>query len=94
MLLLKRGGETIYNGPLGFQSADMISYFEAIPGRSAAIKSHTVRHSSRHLDSPCNLPDHCMVQRGLAATSSSSDYGMSVLQPVLSEPYNGISPMQ
>ncbi len=32
MLLLKRGGETIFNGPLGFQSQSMISYFESIPG--------------------------------------------------------------
>jgi hypothetical protein len=32
MLLLKRGGEVIYNGPLGFQSRSMVSYFEAIPG--------------------------------------------------------------
>ena len=32
MLLLKRGGETIFNGPLGFQSRNMISYFESIPG--------------------------------------------------------------
>ncbi len=32
MLLLKRGGEVIYAGPLGFQSADMIAYFGAIPG--------------------------------------------------------------
>ena len=32
MLLLKRGGETIFNGPLGFQSQNMISYFESIPG--------------------------------------------------------------
>ena len=34
MLLLKRGGEVIYNGPLGFQSRDMISYFESIPGEA------------------------------------------------------------
>ena len=32
MLLLKRGGETIFNGPLGYQSQNMISYFESIPG--------------------------------------------------------------
>lgn len=32
MLLLKRGGEVIYNGPLGFQSQSMVAYFEAIPG--------------------------------------------------------------
>ena len=35
MLLLKRGGCVIYNGPLGFQSADMIAYFCAIPGVEA-----------------------------------------------------------
>lgn len=32
MLLLKRGGSMIYNGPLGPQSAAMISYFSAIKG--------------------------------------------------------------
>ena len=28
LLLLKRGGYVIYQGPLGYQSADMTSYFE------------------------------------------------------------------
>ncbi len=37
MLLLKRGGEVIYNGPLGFQSRDMISYFESIPGEAGTV---------------------------------------------------------
>ena len=37
MLLLKRGGETIFNGPLGFQSQSMISYFESIPGVTPTI---------------------------------------------------------
>lgn len=32
LLLLKRGGSVIYNGPLGRQSAAMISYFSAIDG--------------------------------------------------------------
>lgn len=32
MLLLKRGGSVIYNGPLGRQSAAMISYFSGIRG--------------------------------------------------------------
>ena len=31
LLLLKRGGRTIYAGSLGKLSADLISYFEAIP---------------------------------------------------------------
>ena len=35
MLLLKRGGSVIYNGPLGHQSANMIAYFGAIPGVDA-----------------------------------------------------------
>jgi inactivated superfamily I helicase len=30
--LLKRGGRTIYAGPTGHESAELISYFEAIPG--------------------------------------------------------------
>ena len=30
--LLKRGGKTIYAGPTGMESAELISYFEAIPG--------------------------------------------------------------
>ncbi|CAM6091822.1 unnamed protein product [Calypogeia fissa] len=32
LLLLKRGGETIYAGPLGRRSKHLIKYFEAIPG--------------------------------------------------------------
>ena len=32
MLLLKRGGQVIYNGPLGFQSRAMVGYFSAIAG--------------------------------------------------------------
>ncbi|KAL2653873.1 hypothetical protein R1flu_022001 [Riccia fluitans] len=32
LLLLKRGGRTIYAGPLGHQSQKLIEYFEAIPG--------------------------------------------------------------
>ncbi len=30
--LLKRGGKTIYAGPTGTESHELISYFEAIPG--------------------------------------------------------------
>lgn len=30
--LLKRGGRTLYAGPTGTESAELISYFEAIPG--------------------------------------------------------------
>ena len=80
MLLLKRGGETIYNGPLGFQSADMISYFEAIPGRSAAIKGHTVWHSSQHSDFRCILPDHCTVQEGACCSQSPLGYTVASAQ--------------
>lgn len=32
LLLLKRGGETIYAGPLGKESCDLVAYFESIPG--------------------------------------------------------------
>ncbi|KAJ4825747.1 hypothetical protein Tsubulata_042317 [Turnera subulata] len=32
LLLMKRGGELIYSGPLGQNSQEMIQYFEAIPG--------------------------------------------------------------
>ncbi|TMW58488.1 hypothetical protein Poli38472_010047 [Pythium oligandrum] len=32
LLLLKRGGETVYFGPLGFEGQTMIEYFEALPG--------------------------------------------------------------
>jgi ABC-type multidrug transport system ATPase subunit len=32
MLLLKRGGRIIYNGPLGHNSDKLIEYFQAIPG--------------------------------------------------------------
>ena len=30
--VLQRGGRTIYAGPLGKQSRDLVAYFEAIPG--------------------------------------------------------------
>ncbi|XP_021845699.1 ABC transporter G family member 39 isoform X2 [Spinacia oleracea] len=32
LLLMKRGGQIIYAGPLGHHSCDLIQYFEAIPG--------------------------------------------------------------
>ena len=32
LLLLKRGGHTIYAGPLGHESAFLIAYFQSIPG--------------------------------------------------------------
>lgn len=32
LLLLKRGGQTIYAGHLGHQSSDLIAYYEAVPG--------------------------------------------------------------
>uniref|UniRef100_A0A7N0V0C7 ABC transporter domain-containing protein n=1 Tax=Kalanchoe fedtschenkoi TaxID=63787 RepID=A0A7N0V0C7_KALFE len=32
LLLLKRGGQTIYSGPVGRNSQELIRYFEAIPG--------------------------------------------------------------
>lgn len=32
LLLLARGGRTVYFGPLGYHSRDLIAYLEAIPG--------------------------------------------------------------
>ena len=32
LLLLKRGGRTIYNGPTGADSCTLVSYFEGIKG--------------------------------------------------------------
>ncbi|CAN6466471.1 unnamed protein product [Victoria cruziana] len=32
LLLMKRGGQLIYSGPLGSSAQDMVRYFEAIPG--------------------------------------------------------------
>ncbi len=32
LLLLKRGGENIYNGPLGRDAESLIAYLSAIPG--------------------------------------------------------------
>jgi hypothetical protein len=32
LLLLKRGGRMIYFGSIGQESADLIAYFEAVPG--------------------------------------------------------------
>lgn len=39
LLLLKRGGEVIYMGPLGALSVDLISYFQ-VSGRTAACSYH------------------------------------------------------
>ena len=41
MLLLKRGGSVIYNGPLGEQSGAMIAYFESIPGVQPIAKGYS-----------------------------------------------------
>lgn len=32
LVLLKRGGRTIYYGPTGHQSAELVSYFESVRG--------------------------------------------------------------
>ena len=44
MLLLKRGGSVIYNGPLGEQSGAMIAYFESIPGVQPIAKGYSAPH--------------------------------------------------
>jgi hypothetical protein len=31
-VIMQRGGRTIYAGPLGKQSRDLVAYFQAIPG--------------------------------------------------------------
>ena len=41
MLLLKRGGSVIYNGPLGEQSGAMIAYFECIAGVQPISKGYS-----------------------------------------------------
>lgn len=38
LLLLKRGGRTIYCGPLGRQSADLIAYFQVSPQFTHQLK--------------------------------------------------------
>lgn len=54
LVLLKRGGVVVYSGKLGRRSADMIAYFESIPGvpsiadgfnpvRPSRERSHTFR---------------------------------------------------
>lgn len=40
LLLMKRGGEVIYMGPLGTDSRIMIEYFESIPGVSKICAGH------------------------------------------------------
>ena len=32
LLLLKQGGVCVYFGPLGWESANLIAYFSAVPG--------------------------------------------------------------
>ena len=48
MLLLKRGGSVIYNGPLGDQSGAMIAYFESIPGVQPIAKGYSTSVSHHH----------------------------------------------
>ena len=40
LLLLRRGGQTVFFGELGEQSAHLVSYFEAIPDVAAKPKGH------------------------------------------------------
>lgn len=35
LLLLKRGGQTVFFGPLGFECSNLIAYLQAIPGTPA-----------------------------------------------------------
>lgn len=39
LLLLRRGGDVIYNGPLGLESQDMVNYFESIPSESCTCSA-------------------------------------------------------
>ena len=41
LVLMKRGGVLIYAGSLGKFSADMISYFEGIPGKFSPYTSYS-----------------------------------------------------
>lgn len=41
LMLLKRGGTMIYNGPLGEQSSAMVNYFEAILGVAPIGKNYS-----------------------------------------------------
>ena len=44
LVLLKRGGETIYCGPLGAESCQLIEYFQVRLG-PALLMSHTAMHT-------------------------------------------------
>lgn len=46
LLLLKRGGRTIFHGPIGRRAADLVSYFEAVPGMKG-VGNLKWRYSSR-----------------------------------------------
>ena len=41
LMLLRRGGTMIYNGPLGEQSSAMVTYFESIPGVAPIGKNYS-----------------------------------------------------
>ena len=49
LLLLKRGGETIFNGQLGKDSKDLIEYFQVCPSfcrlRANCLNCHHCKHA-------------------------------------------------
>ena len=45
LLLLKRGGETIFNGQLGKDSKDLIHYFQVSPATPSHLSPHAVTHT-------------------------------------------------
>ena len=40
LLLLKRGGETVFFGPIGDQARDLVAYLEGIPGTPKLKENH------------------------------------------------------
>jgi ABC-type multidrug transport system ATPase subunit len=46
LLLLKKGGQTVYFGPLGENSSELINYFQGIPGVRLQSLSQITDHNS------------------------------------------------
>ena len=49
LLLLKRGGQTIYCGPLGKHSSTLVAYFEVQPQQMPMPQMHSAYRSLRFL---------------------------------------------
>jgi ABC-type multidrug transport system ATPase subunit len=53
LLLLKRGGQQIYTGPLGRESATLVNYFQSVPGARPLRAGYNPASYMLEVQSPC-----------------------------------------